>query len=102
MMMFVVRLKRPSEDIDDKAFASKRAALTRFRAAQGEMIDGDVEQCALFEIKIGDAGRAIEMINQGHGTLLESNLEDPRDHLPVRRSQAAIARRSKIKTERFR
>ncbi len=89
--MFVVRLKRPSEDFDLKAFSSKIAALARFRTAQREMIDGDVEECALFEVRGTDAGRAVELVNQGHGTLLEENLEDPRPPIPVRRSRPATA-----------
>ena len=47
--MFVVRLKRPNEDFDLKTYSSAKAALSRFRTAQREMIDGDVEECALFE-----------------------------------------------------
>jgi len=49
--MFVVRLKRPNEDFDFRTFASGKAALARFRTAQQMMIDGEVEQCALFEAR---------------------------------------------------
>lgn len=91
--MFVVRLKRPREDFDLKAFASKRAALTRFRTAQRELIDGSVEECALFEVRLGDAGRAVELVGEGHGTLIENNLEEPRPRGPVRRRRAITRRR---------
>jgi len=53
--MFVVRLKRPSEDFDCKTFKSKKAALARFRTAQKLLIDGDLEQCALFDAGATDA-----------------------------------------------
>jgi hypothetical protein len=72
--MFVVRLKRPNEDFDFKTFKSKKAALARFRTAQKEMIDGDVEECALFDAGAADAESAVEMVNQGGATLIESNL----------------------------
>jgi hypothetical protein len=72
--MFVVRLKRPNEDFDFKTFKSKKAALARFRTAQKEMIDGDVEACALFDAGAADAERAVQMVNQGEATLIESNL----------------------------
>ena len=73
--MFVVRLKRPNEDFDFKAFGSKKRAVARLRAAQSEMIDGDVEQCALFDAGPADAERAVEMVSQGKATLIESNLQ---------------------------
>ena len=74
--MFVVRLKRPKEDFDFKTFKSKKGALARFRTAQREMIDGDVEECALFDAGMTDAGRAVEMVSRGKATLIESNLSD--------------------------
>ena len=55
--MFVVRIKRPNEDFDFKALKSKKAATARFRTAQTEMIDGVVEDCALFDAPTPDAGR---------------------------------------------
>lgn len=73
--MFVVRLKRPNEDFDFKTFASGKAALARFRTAQKMVIDGALDGCALFEAKAGDAQRAVEMVNQGTATLIESNLD---------------------------
>lgn len=73
--MFVVRLKRPNEDFDLKTYSSAKAALSRFRTAQREMIDGDVEECALFDALTSDAQTAIEMVDQGKATLIESNLE---------------------------
>jgi hypothetical protein len=92
--MFVVRLKRPREEFDLKAFASKLSALARFRAAQRELIDGDVEECALFEVRrTTDGERAVELVGQGHGLLIESNLNDPRPRGPVRRLRAAPRRR---------
>lgn len=72
--MFVVRLKRPNEDFDFKAFASGDAALARFRTAQQMMIDGEVEECALFEARAADTAGAIAMINEGNAALIESNL----------------------------
>jgi len=73
--MFVVRLKRPNEDFDFKTFASGDAALARFRTAQRMMIDGEVEECALFEARAADAAGAIAMINEGNAALIESNLD---------------------------
>ncbi len=73
--MFVVRLKRPDEDFDFKAFASGDAALARFRTAQQMMIDGEVEECALFEARAADAAGAITMINEGNAALIEANLD---------------------------
>lgn len=72
--MFVVRLKRPDEDFDFKTFASGDAALARFRTAQQMMIDGEVEDCALFEARAADAASAIAMINEGSAALIEANL----------------------------
>ncbi len=72
--MFVVRLKRPNEDFDFKTFASGDAALARFRAAQQMMIDGEVEECALFEARAADAAGAIAMIDAGNAALIEANL----------------------------
>jgi hypothetical protein len=72
--MFVVRLKRPNEDFDFRTFKSKKAAVTRLRTAQKLLIDGDLEQCALFDAGATDAARAVEMVNQGNATLIESNL----------------------------
>lgn len=77
--MFVVRLKRPNEDFDFKTFGSGKAALSRFRTAQKMMIDGELEGCALFEARAKDTETAVEMVNQGKATLIESNL-DP--HVP--------------------
>ena len=73
--MFVVRLKRPNEDFDFKTFKSKKGAVARLRIAQKEMIDGDVEQCALFDAPTSDAEHAVAMVNQGRARLVESNLE---------------------------
>lgn len=73
--MFVVRLKRPNEDFDFKAFASSDAALARFRTAQRMMIDGEIEDCALFEARAADVASAIAMINEGNAALIESNLD---------------------------
>jgi hypothetical protein len=73
--MFVVRLKRPNEDFDFKTFASGDAALARFRTAQQMMIDGEVEECALFEARAADAAGAIAMIDAGNAALIEANLD---------------------------
>ncbi len=95
--MFVVRLKRPNEDFDFKAFKSKKGALVRFRTAQREMIDGDVEECALFDAKAPDAERAVTMVNQGKAGLLASNLSDdpptPPRRQPERPGQRSAANR---------
>jgi hypothetical protein len=96
--MFVVRLKRPSEDFDLRAFATKRAALARFRTAQALMLDGKMEHCALFEADARDAARAVELVNQGHATLIESNLEDPRPRPPVRKARAPKSAKRKATT----
>ncbi len=100
--MFVVRLKRPNEDFDVRAFATKKAALARFRTAQSLMLDGKLEECALFEADARDAGRAIELVDQGHATLIESNLEDPRPRPPIRKTRAAAtpSRSTKMKRRR--
>jgi len=95
--MFVVRLKRPNEGFDFKAFASKKLAVVRLRAAQREMIDGDIEECALFDARASNAEQAVEMVNQGNATLIESNLEDPRPRGPVRKYRRANARPGKVK-----
>ena len=79
--MFVVRLKRPNEDFDFKAFKSKKGALARFRAAQREMIDGDVEQCALFDAEASDETSAVALVSRGKASLVASNLSD--DPLPA-------------------
>jgi len=75
VIMFVVRLKRPNEDFDFKTFASGDAALARFRTAQRMMIDGEVEECALFEARTADAAGAVAMINAGKAALIEANLD---------------------------
>lgn len=75
--MFVVRLRRPGEDLDLRAFGSRRAAVARLRAAQKEMIDGEVEECALVEIREPDAAHALELAAQGQGRVIEANLQDP-------------------------
>lgn len=74
--MFVVRLKRPNEDFDFKAFKSKKGALARFRTAQQEIIDGDVQECALFEADATDADDAMAVVSRGKARLLASNLSD--------------------------
>jgi len=74
--MFVVRLKRPNEDFDFKTFKSKKGAVARFRTAQKLLIDGDLEQCALFDAGASDAESALAMVSQGKATLIESNLSD--------------------------
>ena len=74
--MFVVRLKRPNEDFDFKALKSKKAALARFRTAQREMIDGNVEQCALFDAAASDAASAVAIVSQGKARLVASDLSD--------------------------
>jgi hypothetical protein len=76
VIMFVVRLKRPNEDFDFKTFKSKKGALARLRTAQKLLIDGDLEQCALFDAGAVDAERAVEIVNQGQARLIESNLSD--------------------------
>lgn len=100
--MFVVRLKRPNEDFDVRAFATRRAALARFRSAQSLMLDGGLEDCALFEADARDAARAIELVDQGHATLIESNLEDPRPRPPVRKSRATVSSSRSTRTKRRR
>lgn len=74
--MFVVRFKRPNEDFDFKAFKSKKGAVARFRTAQREMIDGYVEECALFDAEASDAESAVEMADKGKARLVASNLSD--------------------------
>ena len=54
------------------------------------MIDGDVEECALFDARASNAERAAEMVNQGKATLIESNLEDLRPRGPVRKYRRAM------------
>jgi hypothetical protein len=104
--MFVVRLKRPNEDFDFKAFKSKKSALARFRAAQKEIIDGDVEACALFDAGATDADGAIALVSRGKGRLLASNLSDgpaqiaaPRT-APAKKRSAAKPKPSKRKPAR--
>lgn len=90
--MFVVRLKRPNEDFDFRTFGSGKAALARFRAAQKLMIDGELEGCALFEARATDAEGAVEMVNKGKATLIESDLDS--DALPQPSAPATRDRRS--------
>lgn len=90
--MFVVRLKRPGEDSDLRAFGSRRAAVARFRTAQREMIDGEIEACALLEIDAPDAISALEGAAQGHGRVIEADLQDPE---PQHSAPAAKTRRSR-------
>ena len=103
--MFVVRLKRPNEDFDFKAFKSKKSALARFRAAQKEIIDGDVEACALFDAGAVDADGAMALVSRGKGRLLASNLSDgpqvaaPRT-APAKKRSAAKPKPSKRKPAR--
>ena len=87
--MFVVRLKRPNEDFDFKTFKSKKGAVARFRTAQKLLIDGDLEECALFDAGMTDADRAVEMVNQGEATLIESNLSDGPPQAAARTAQAS-------------
>jgi hypothetical protein len=75
--LFVVRLKRPGEDLDLKAFGSRRAAMARFRTAQREMIDGAIEACALLDIEAPNAVSALELAAQGHCRVIEADLQDP-------------------------
>jgi len=74
--MFVVRLKRPGEAVDLRAFGSRRAAVARLRTAQRELIDGEVEDCALIEIDAPDAASALELTALGQGRVIEANLQD--------------------------
>jgi hypothetical protein len=90
--MFVVRLKRPNEDFDVKAFKSKKAALARFRTAQKEMIDGDVEECALFDAGATDADGAMALVNRGKARLLASDLSDGPPQVSARRTGPAKKR----------
>ncbi|MGA7803013.1 hypothetical protein [Bradyrhizobium sp.] len=76
--MFVLRLKRPEEDFNFRAFGSRKAAVERFRTAQSLLIDGEIEDCALLEVRGSDPERAVELASQGDATLIEANLEDPR------------------------
>ena len=80
--MFVVRLKRPGEDSDLKAFGSRRAAVARFRTAQREMINGEVEACALIEIDAPGADDALDLAAQGKGRVIEADLQDPTPQPP--------------------
>jgi len=74
--MFVVRLKRPNEDFDFRTFEAAKAALARFRTAQKMMIDGELEQCTLFDAVDADTGEgAVKMVNEGKARLIESNLD---------------------------
>lgn len=86
--MFVVRLKRPGEDPDLRAFGSRRAALARFRTAQREMIDGAVEDCALVEADAPDAISAVALAAQGQARVLEANLQDPIPQAPKQDREA--------------
>ena len=94
--MFVVRLKRPNEDFDFKAFKSKKGALARFRTAQQEIIDGDVQDCALFEADATDAEDAMAVVSRGKARLLASNLSDGPKQASAR-STAAVKKPSAAK-----
>jgi len=96
--MFVVRLKRPNEDFDFKAFKSKKGALARFRTAQQEIIDGEVQECALFDAGAPDAEHAMDLIRQGNATLLASNLSDGPP--PVSTTRAGPARKRPVATSK--
>lgn len=92
--MFVVRLKRPNEDFDFKTFKSKKSALARFRAAQQEIIDGDVEECALFDAGATDADGAMALVSRGKARLLASNLSDGPPQFSATRTGPAKKRRA--------
>ncbi len=96
--MFVVSFKRPNEDFDFKAFKSKKGAVARFRTAQREMIDGDVEQCALFDAEASDAESAVAEVNQGKARLIASNLSDDPPTPPRRRTERPVDRRRSPKS----
>jgi len=90
--MFVVRVKRPNEDFDFKAFKSKKGALARFRTAQQEIIDGDVQECALFEADAPEDDAAIAMVCRGKARLLASNLSDGPKPVSTKRAGPAKKR----------
>jgi hypothetical protein len=100
--MFVVRLKRPNEDFDVKTFKSEARALARFRAAQKEIIDGDVEACALFDAGAVDVDGAMALVGRGKGRLLASNLSDgpPQLAAPAKKRSAAGSKTSKRRPAR--
>jgi hypothetical protein len=75
-IMFVVRIKRPKEDFDYKTFRSEKDAVARFRTAQREMIDGGIEQCALFDAEAPGAESAVAMVCRGKADLVASDLSD--------------------------
>ncbi len=96
--MFVVRIKRPNEDFDFKTFRLRKGAVARFRTAQREMIDGEIEQCALFDAEASDAESAVAMVNQGNARLVASNLSDdprPKAAAPPAHSQRRQSERGR-------
>jgi hypothetical protein len=56
------------------------------------MIDGDVEQCALFDAGATDADGAITLVNRGKARLLASNLSDGPPQLSAPKSSPARKR----------
>lgn len=104
--MFVVRLKRPNEDFDFKTVKSKKSALARFRAAQKEIIDGEVEACALFDAGATDADGAMALVSRGKARLLASNLSDGPPQVsatrtgPAKKRSAAASKTSNRRSAR--
>jgi len=74
--MSVVRIKRPKEDFDYEMFSSKKGAVVRFQTARHEMIDGEIEQCTLFDAEASDAESAMAMVCRGKAHLVASDLSD--------------------------
>lgn len=69
--MFVVRLKFTDREQDLKAFTERAGALTRFRAARLRIIEGDIEEAAVFEVVAEQPKAAIELLALGKASLLE-------------------------------
>jgi hypothetical protein len=56
------------------------------------MIDGEVEACALLEIDAPDAISALELAAQGHGRVIEADLQDPAPQISASEARAPRSR----------
>jgi len=72
--MYVVRIARPDQDPDYKAFLSLHDAKHRFYAVDDRIPD-DFDGVALFEApNADDARKAVEAVKAGHAQLLDRDL----------------------------
>jgi hypothetical protein len=72
--MYVVRIARPDQEPDFKAFSSLHDAKHRFYEVDDRIPD-DFQGVALFEAPHADnAGKAVQAVKAGHAELLDLDL----------------------------